>query len=180
VDAGGTAVVWRSWDERDGWMLAEWLSDPQECEWAIGHHPFTHEDFVQWQTSGDQFGYVLEYLGDPVAYGEVWVDHAAQDTELAHIIVAPAARGQGWGKRITELLFLEAVKYGFPWTYMRVHPVNARAVACYKSVRFVEWAEADGDWSNDWTWLRRMKPGLMQCRIIEEGDSLVLVPPESA
>lgn len=50
-------MVWRASKARDERMLAEWL--------------------------GDQFGYVLEYLGDPVAYGEVWVNFASQDTELA-------------------------------------------------------------------------------------------------
>lgn len=137
-------------------FLSDWLLDPTECRWAIGHEVFSVEDFTRWVKASDQWGYVLEDQGIPRAYGEIWVDDEARDLELAHVIVDPKARRQGYGKEITGRLFDVSRQFGMSKVYMRVAPDNRPALTCYLSVGFKRVMVLTDDMSPQWIWLIRI------------------------
>jgi ribosomal protein S18 acetylase RimI-like enzyme len=70
-----------------------------------------------------------------VGYGELWVDDHEAEVELARLIVDPAERGQGLGRRLaTGLAGLARSRY--PRVFLRVHPDNTAARRCYAAAGF--------------------------------------------
>lgn len=57
-----------------------------------------------WQRKGVR-SYLLFSHSRPVAYGELWERKAEQAVEVAHLLVEPAKRGEGYGTRLLELIF---------------------------------------------------------------------------
>ena len=73
--------------------------------------------------------------GRLVAYGELWIDDDEAEVELARLIVDPAERGRGLGRRLaTGLSGLARSRY--PRVFLRVHPDNAAARRCYAAAGF--------------------------------------------
>ena len=67
--------------------------------------------------------------------GELWVDDAEAEAELARLIVDPGERGQGLGQRlVTELAGLARSRYSR--VFLRVHPDNIAAQRCYAAAGF--------------------------------------------
>jgi [ribosomal protein S18]-alanine N-acetyltransferase len=48
----------------------------------------------------------------PAGYGDVWADPVEHEAELARIVVDPARRGAGLGRRLVSLLADEARRVG--------------------------------------------------------------------
>src|SRR5215472_10244827 len=66
----------------------------------------------------------------PVAYGELWVDDAEGEVELARLIVDPDERGQGLGRHLAaELARMARLRH--PRVFLRVHPDNVAALRSY-------------------------------------------------
>jgi ribosomal protein S18 acetylase RimI-like enzyme len=63
-----------------------------------------------------------------VAYGELWVDDAEAEVELARLIVDPGERGQGLGRCLATGL-ADLARSRYPRVFLRVHPDNI-AAAC--------------------------------------------------
>lgn len=70
-----------------------------------------------------------------MADGELWVDDDEQEVELARLIVAPAHRGQGVGRRIVTGLVEHAHRI-HPTAFLRVRPENEAARRCYAAAGF--------------------------------------------
>jgi ribosomal protein S18 acetylase RimI-like enzyme len=70
----------------------------------------------------------------PVGYGELWCDD--REVELARLIVAPAVRGQGVGRRLVDELVRVARQSGQRLIFLRVHPDNKRAIRLYLGLGF--------------------------------------------
>jgi GNAT superfamily N-acetyltransferase len=62
--------------------------------------------------------------------GTVWEDAAERVAEPARIVVHPARRGVGIGRRLVSLLAAEAERAGHDAEWLRVLPDNASALAC--------------------------------------------------
>lgn len=137
-------------------VLRAWLLDRTECLWVTGNNAFSVEDFSRWLEAPDQWGYVLAENEIPRAYGEIWVDEEARDLELAHLIVDPKVRRQGYGKLLIEHLFDVSRQYGMSQVYMRVAPDNRPALACYLSLGFRRIMDLTDGMPTQWTWLIRM------------------------
>jgi ribosomal protein S18 acetylase RimI-like enzyme len=76
------------------------------------------------------------YCGGPlVAYGELWVDDDEAEVELARLIVDPAERGQGLGRRLAAGL-AGLARSSYPRVFLRVHPDNLAARRCYAAAGF--------------------------------------------
>jgi len=71
-----------------------------------------------------------------IGYGEVWVDDDEQEVELARLIVDPAERGHGIGRRLVTELVVPA-RAAYPRMFLRVHPDNVAARRCYAAAGFV-------------------------------------------
>ena len=70
-----------------------------------------------------------------VAYGELWVDDDEAGVELARLIVDPAERGQGLGRRLASGL-ADLARSRYPLVFLRVHPDNIPAQRCYAAAGF--------------------------------------------
>jgi ribosomal protein S18 acetylase RimI-like enzyme len=120
-------------------LVASWPRSAQEAEWWCGAGPFPvpAQTVAGWQHEADVQPYMLLSGGSIAAYGEVWVDPGEAETELARIIVAPAARGKGLGRALVRGLLSEAARTGYPDILIRVHPANEIARRCYRGAGFL-------------------------------------------
>ncbi len=68
------------------------------------------DDLVDsWQRDGVT-SYLLFASGKSVAYGELWERPLELAVEIAHLIVAPFKRSQGYGTKMLELLYQRAAQ----------------------------------------------------------------------
>jgi ribosomal protein S18 acetylase RimI-like enzyme len=70
-----------------------------------------------------------------VAYGELWIDDDEAGVELARLIVDPAERGHGLGRRLVIGL-ADLARSRYPLVFLRVHPDNIAAQRCYFAAGF--------------------------------------------
>ena len=96
----------------------------------------------------------------PVAYGEVWDDAEEDEVELARLIVDPARRREGVGRRLVGALLDLAGSYGRSACFLRVVPDNVAARALYRCAGFVEVDQALMDeWnvgqSAEYVWMQQ-------------------------
>jgi ribosomal protein S18 acetylase RimI-like enzyme len=71
--------------------------------------PPTDDLVDSWQREGIS-SYLLLAFGKPVAYGELWERPLELAVEIAHLIVAPFNRFQGYGTKMLELLYQRAAQ----------------------------------------------------------------------
>lgn len=129
-------VEFRASDARD---VARWPTSAREVRlWAgsAGGRPVDPSVFRRWHEDPDVRPYVLRDGGAPVGYGELWIDVAEEEVELARIIEDPDERGSGVGKRLVGMLLERASLSGLLDAFVRVVPENGAAVACYRGAGF--------------------------------------------
>ena len=81
--------------------IACWARSPIEATAWAGNDtsfPVGTEQFRLWHIDPDVHPLSARQDGKLVAYGEVWVDHAEHEIELARMIVHPAKRGSRIGR----------------------------------------------------------------------------------
>ena len=132
--------------------VAGWGRGADEVRLWCGLDAVSAATVAAWSTPPDVTAFLLLLGGDggePVAYGELWVDDEEREVELAHLIVAPDRRGRGLGRRLVAALAVEARRH-HPDVVVRVHPDNAAAQACYRGAGFVRVAAAaEAEWNRD-------------------------------
>lgn len=123
----GAATVVSSWAATADEVTA-WCSRPEA--------PVPPDVIIGWSTPSDVHAYLMAGTdATPVAYGELWIDDDEHEVELARIIVDPAHRGRGTGRRlVTDLTAIARTFH--PSVIMRVRPGNDAAVACYRAAGF--------------------------------------------
>ncbi|WP_436758716.1 GNAT family N-acetyltransferase [Streptosporangium sp. V21-05] len=146
--------------------VAGWPASPREVEMWCGRHefPLPARVVADWQLGEDVRSHMLFADGDPLGYGELWVDPEEGEIELARIIVAPGARGAGIGRHLVRGLAALARDTGYADVFMRVHPDNDRALRCYRGAGFLTVdAHLAAEWNVpqpvDYVWLRHADPG---------------------
>lgn len=106
--------------------------------WCGEHEfPVPARRIASWQRDEETQAHILIAGDAPIGYGELWLDAQEQEAELARIIIAPGARGQGLGKALVRGLLSEAAEAGYSDIFMRVHPDNGIALRCYRGAGFV-------------------------------------------
>lgn len=126
--------------------IVSWVTSTQEAEaWSsyVGKELPPPTIFASWHRDPDVHPFVLLRDNAPLAYGELWVDLAAREIELARLLVAPAVRNQGIGRALVTLLCDQATTFGIDQIYMRVRPDNHAALACYTGAEFVRVSAAE-------------------------------------
>ena len=63
------------------------------------------QDIVDTWQRKEVSSYLLMASGKPVAYAELWNRANELAVEVAHLLVEPSKRGQGYGARMAQLLF---------------------------------------------------------------------------
>ncbi|NJP31328.1 GNAT family N-acetyltransferase [Micromonospora sp. HSS6-12] len=97
--------------------VAGWARSAEETRRWCSRDEVTPEVVAGWSAAPDAVAYVAVVDGEPVAYGELWLDDEEAEVELARLIVAPAYGGRGLGHH--------------PAVFMRVHPDNEPALRCW-------------------------------------------------
>jgi ribosomal protein S18 acetylase RimI-like enzyme len=151
----------RRFQEPDAREVARWPTSIEEVRLWAGRDPGWPVDasvFRRWHTDPDVRPYVLGDGDNLTGYGEVWVDEPEQEVELARIIVNPANRGRGLGRRLVRMLIERASHSGFPDAFVRVVPENDRAIACYRGAGFSPVSESEREEFNrgqpvDYVWM---------------------------
>jgi len=118
-------------------VVSSWATTPDEVlAWCSRSEvPVPPEVVVDWSSASDVHAYLLVDDGSVVAYGELWVDDDETEVELARLIVDPARRGRGLGRRLVTELAGRARDI-HPNVFLRVRPGNDAAVACYRAAGF--------------------------------------------
>ncbi len=130
--------------------VASWSTSAAEAAaWVSSPVPVTADVVLGWWGRADVTARLLrDPLGVPVAYGEVWDDEEEDEVELARLIVDPARRREGVGRRLVEVLLDLAHQHGRSDCFLRVVPDNTAARALYRSTGFVEVDEASmAEWN---------------------------------
>jgi len=151
-------VEFRSSDARE---VARWPTSTEEVRlWAgsAGGWPVDASVFRRWYAEPDVKTYVLRDRETTVGYGELWIDEAEQEVELARIIVDPDYRASGVGKRLVGLLLERASLSSLPDSFVRVAPENGAAIACYRGAGFSPVPEEEREEFNrgqpvDYVWM---------------------------
>ncbi len=151
----------RGFRESDAREVARWATSIEEVRrWAgsAGGWPVDASAFRRWHADPDVKPYVMWDGKMPVGYGEVWTDEAEQEVELARIIVRPAGRGRGVGRRLVRLLLERVSLSGLPDAFVRVVPENGAALACYRRAGFSPVSESEREEYNrgqpvDYAWM---------------------------
>jgi [ribosomal protein S18]-alanine N-acetyltransferase len=130
-------------------VVASWPRSAREAEWWCGAGPFPvpAQTVADWQREADVQAHMVLADGAIAGYGELWTDDDEGEVELARIIVAPAARGNGLGRALVRGLLSEAVLVGYPNVFIRVHPANEIALRCYRGAGF---RAVDPELARDW------------------------------
>jgi ribosomal protein S18 acetylase RimI-like enzyme len=124
-----------------------------------GWHPMPAAEVLGWWDDPDVVPWVLlGGDGEPVGYGELWLDPAEDEVELARLIIAPDQRGRGLGTLLTQLLIAEAATTGLATTMLRVMPDNIIAINCYLGCGFEQLGpEESAIWNEgqrlEWVWM---------------------------
>lgn len=142
--------------------ISSWILSAEEASaWAGGDttFPLAPDQFRRWHDDSDVHSFIVRHDGDLVAYGELWVDRAEQEIELARIIVHPARRGIGIGRAFVTALVRHAAAFELPNLFVRVAPDNGRAIRCYESAGFVRVSTNDQETynrgqRNDYVWMK--------------------------
>ncbi|HEY1230283.1 MAG TPA: ribosomal protein S18-alanine N-acetyltransferase [Ramlibacter sp.] len=96
-------------------------------------HPWTHGNFVDSLRSG----YQAQLLCAPDrVLGYFVAMKGVDEVHLLNITVAPADRGQGWGRLMLEALALWSRQQGAQWLWLEVRVSNLRAISIYESHGF--------------------------------------------
>ena len=129
----------------DAATIAAWVTSPEEASrWASMAAVPDAATFERWHDDPDVAPFVVRDDRRLVAYGEIWEDHEAAEAELARLLVAPHARGNGIGRWLARALADEAHGRGFADVWLRVVPDNAAALRAYVAAGFVP-AAADAE-----------------------------------
>jgi ribosomal protein S18 acetylase RimI-like enzyme len=138
-----------------GWCAGS----PFSSEWVPPARTDPDAVLAGWLEDPDISGFLLLRSGEPVAYGELWLEPDDAEAELAHLVVDPARRRQGLGRALAVALVDRARAEGQTNIFLRVHPDNDVAVACYASAGFVrcspeEEAEFNAGQPATYRWMR--------------------------
>jgi ribosomal protein S18 acetylase RimI-like enzyme len=145
-EAHSTALRLAPFQPEAGALVLGWVHSARELLSWCGRTDFPLAEpgtFSTWHADPDVHPYLL-LAGETVCgYGELWVDRAEDEVELARILVAPQWRGRGTGRRFTQLLVGQALRCGPGHIWLRVLPDNAVALACYLGAGFVPTSGAE-------------------------------------
>ena len=132
-------------------VVTGWSRSAEEARrWcSVAEHPFPAGRVREWWAGSDVRPWVLvtEPGGDPVGYGELWLDEEEDEVELARLIVDPVRRRSGLGRALVAALVEAAAATGLSGCLLRVAPDNAPAKALYRAAGFTQ---VDPDRTAEW------------------------------
>ena len=125
-------------DPRSAGHVLSWVRGARDTYWLAPRTrpPLTAEKLLAWSGQGhNPFALVDSRSPGPLGYGEVnLLNEKRREYWLGHLIVEPQRRGQGLGRRLTELLLRHAFeRLAARRVSLVVFPDNVAAVGCYRA-----------------------------------------------
>jgi ribosomal protein S18 acetylase RimI-like enzyme len=122
-------------------VVASWAvgRDVVRAWCAVDDATVPAEMVAGWSDADDVEAFLfIDESGQPVAYGELWVDKEEGEVELARLLVRPERRGTGVGRTMVRALADRAreVHPELPSVFLRVRPDNEPALHCYRAAGF--------------------------------------------
>ena len=142
--------------------VVEWCAASEfSREWVPAGATDPDAVLAGWHSDPDITGHLLLRDGEPVAYGELWVEVDEDEVELAHLVVDPALRRQGLGRALAVELVTAARAFELSEVFLRVRPDNHVGIGCYASVGFVAMSDEEAATFNAgqpvaYHWMRRV------------------------
>ena len=121
-------------------LVSSWAPTTAEVlSWcARAEAPVPPETVTDWSTAEDVEAFLLLDGGEPIAYGELWLDEEEGEVELSRLLVAPGRRGKGVGRALTSHL-ARAARDRHPHladVCLRVRPENTAGHRAYEAAGF--------------------------------------------
>jgi [ribosomal protein S18]-alanine N-acetyltransferase len=135
-------MVLETFDPTRAELVASWaVGDEVVRSWCARDDGTVPADVVAaWSQADDVEAYLFwDDSGQPVAYGELWLDDEEGEVELARLLVAPEQRGRGVGRALTRALSDRAHRTHpeLPAVILRVRPENQQGIRAYAAAGFV-------------------------------------------
>ena len=131
--------------------VVSWRNDPANARWFSAVHHFTRDGHEAWlaraDESGTDFNWAIETVdGAPVGTIALYnVDWEGKRAEYGRVLVGEAAaRGKGFGRAATSLVFEAAYRTGLDELYLVVKDDNAAAIRLYVSLGFERTGSSGG------------------------------------
>ena len=132
------ALCLRPASPADFLRVATWIPDADACDlWAGPRlpYPFAAPDLEQLLAEEGRHALALsDPAGTPWGFAQRWQE-TPPAWHLGRLIIAPEARGHGYGRRLVELLIAETGEAHHALT-LRLRRDNRRAHALYQSLGF--------------------------------------------
>ncbi len=115
-----------------------WI-DSQEALYDVcrGNDFPPKQDIVDTWQRKEVSSYLLFTSGKPVAYAELWNRPNELAVEIAHLVVDPSRRAEGFGTRLVELLFEQgAARNDVAKVIINLYNENSVALNCFLKAGF--------------------------------------------
>jgi ribosomal protein S18 acetylase RimI-like enzyme len=119
-------------------LVRSWIESPETYKNVCRGQEFPPpEDIVDsWQRQGVS-SFTLFSQRRPVAYGELWPRPLEMAVEIAHLLVDPYKRSQGYGSKMLELLYQRAAqRRGVAKVVLNLYGDDEVALGCYLKAGF--------------------------------------------
>jgi ribosomal protein S18 acetylase RimI-like enzyme len=121
--------------------IASWITDAAACiRWAGPRvpFPFSATELPRLLAiDGIHRYFLVDESTDTCGFGQFWITTPVA-VHLGRIIVSPAKRGQGYGRKLCQQLIQKAVVHtGANEVSLRVYRDNSAALSLYRSLSFV-------------------------------------------
>jgi GNAT superfamily N-acetyltransferase len=119
-------------------VVRSWIESEETYDLVCRGIEFPPPDDIvdSWQRKGVR-SYLLFSHSRPVAYGELWERRAELSVEVAHLLVDPRQRGQGFGTRLLELVYDRgATIIWVRQVLLNLYHQSPEALGCYLKAGF--------------------------------------------
>jgi len=122
--------------------VCRWVSSDHELFLLapLTHPPLTAHKVSTWSHNADESLVLVSRANELLAYGELnQMPLSERQRWIGHLVVAPACRGRGLGRRFVLTLLERAFAIGdVDSVSLVVFPLNEPAVRCYRQLGFVQ------------------------------------------
>jgi len=119
-------------------VVRSWIDSDETLYYICRSREFPPSDDLvdSWQRP-DVTSFLLFSERKPVAYGELWPRPAERAIEIAHLIVDPYKRSQGFGTKLLHLLYQQAgVRRDVGRVVINLYNDSEVALGCYLKAGF--------------------------------------------